>query len=162
MRSDLVKKGSTRAAHRSCFYALGFSEEDLRKPLIAVVNAQSEIIPGHAHLDDQAKMVKYGVLAAGGVPIEVPAIGVCDGIAMGHVGMKYPLVSRELIADSIEAVVNGHAFDGMVLIPNCDKIVPGMLMAALRLNIPDFNAFYLTISRGEHGIHGHRRLLGGD
>ena len=136
MRSDLVKKGSTRAAHRSCFYALGFSEEDLRKPLIAVVNAQSEIIPGHAHLDDQAKMVKYGVLAAGGVPIEVPAIGVCDGIAMGHVGMKYPLVSRELIADSIEAVVNGHAFDGMVLIPNCDKIVPGMLMAALRLNIP--------------------------
>ena len=136
MRSDLVKKGSTRAAHRSCFYALGFSDEDLKKPLIAVVNAQSEIIPGHAHLDDQAKMVKYGVLAAGGVPIEVPAIGVCDGIAMGHVGMKYPLVSRELIADSIEAVVNGHAFDGMVLIPNCDKIVPGMLMAALRLNIP--------------------------
>lgn len=136
MRSDLVKKGSTRAAHRSLFYALGFSDEDLKKPLIAVVNSQTDIIAGHAHLDDQAKMVKYGILAAGGVPIEVPAIGLCDGIAMGHEGMKYPLASRELIADSIEAQINGHAFDGMVLIPNCDKIVPGMLMAALRLNIP--------------------------
>ena len=136
MRSDLVKKGSTRAAHRSLFYALGFSDEDLKKPLIAVVNSQTDIIAGHAHLDDQAKMVKYGILAAGGVPVEVPAIGLCDGIAMGHEGMKYPLASRELIADSIEALINGHAFDGMVLIPNCDKIVPGMLMAALRLNIP--------------------------
>ena len=136
MRSDLVKKGSTRAAHRSLFYALGFSDEDMKKPLIAVVNSQTDIIAGHAHLDDQAKMVKYGILAAGGVPVEVPAIGLCDGIAMGHEGMKYPLASRELIADSIEAQINGHAFDGMVLIPNCDKIVPGMLMAALRLNIP--------------------------
>ena len=136
MRSDLVKKGSTRAAHRSLFYALGFSDEDLKKPLIAVVNAQNEIIAGHAHLDDQAKMVKYGILAAGGVPVEVPAIGICDGIAMGHEGMKYPLASRELIADSVEALINGHAFDGMVMIPNCDKIVPGMLMASLRLNIP--------------------------
>ncbi|MBR5111619.1 MAG: dihydroxy-acid dehydratase [Clostridia bacterium] len=104
--------------------------------MIAVVNSQTDIIAGHAHLDDQAKMVKYGILAAGGVPVEVPAIGLCDGIAMGHEGMKYPLASRELIADSIEAQINGHAFDGMVLIPNCDKIVPGMLMAALRLNIP--------------------------
>lgn len=136
MRSDLVKKGSTRAAHRSLFYALGFSDADLKKPLIAVVNSQNEIIAGHAHLDDQAKMVKYGILAAGGVPVEVPAIGICDGIAMGHEGMKYPLASRELIADSVEALINGHAFDGMVMIPNCDKIVPGMLMAALRLNIP--------------------------
>lgn len=136
MRSNQVKTGSTRAAHRSLFYALGFSEEDLKKPLIAVVNAQSEIIAGHAHLDDQAKMVKYGILAAGGVPVEVPAIGICDGIAMGHEGMKYPLASRELVADSVEALVNGHAFDGMVMIPNCDKIVPGMLMAALRVNIP--------------------------
>ena len=125
MRSDLVKKGSTRAAHRSLFYALGFSDEDFKKPLIAVVNSQTDIIAGHAHLDDQAKMVKYGILAAGGVPVEVPAIGLCDGIAMGHEGMKYPLASRELIADSIEAQINGHAFDGMVLIPNCDKIVPG-------------------------------------
>lgn len=136
MRSSQVKTGSTRAAHRSLFYALGFSEEDLKKPLIAVVNAQSEIIAGHVHLDDQAKMVKYGILAAGGVPVEVPAIGICDGIAMGHEGMKYPLASRELVADSVEALVNGHAFDGMVMIPNCDKIVPGMLMAALRVNIP--------------------------
>lgn len=136
MRSSQVKAGSTRAAHRSLFYALGFSEEDLNKPMIAVVNAQSEIIAGHAHLDDQAKMVKYGILAAGGVPVEVPAIGICDGIAMGHEGMKYPLASRELVADSVEALINGHAFDGMVMIPNCDKIVPGMLMGALRVNIP--------------------------
>jgi dihydroxy-acid dehydratase len=136
MRSSLVKKGSTRAAHRSLFYALGCTDEDLKKPLVAVVNAQSDIIPGHMHLDDIAKGVKYGIIAAGGVPFEVPAIGICDGIAMGHEGMKYPLASRELVADSIEALMNGHAFDGMVLIPNCDKIVPGMLMAAARLNIP--------------------------
>ena len=136
MRSTLVKKGSTRAAHRSLFYALGCTEEDLKKPLVAVVNAQNDIIPGHMHLDEIAKGVKYGIIAAGGVPFEVPAIGICDGIAMGHEGMKYPLASRELIADSIEALMNGHAFDGMVLIPNCDKIVPGMLMAAARLNIP--------------------------
>ncbi len=136
MRSNQVKKGSTRAAHRSLFYALGHRESDLKKPLIAVVNAQNEIIPGHMHLDDIAKAVKFGILAAGGIPVEIPAIGICDGIAMGHNGMKYPLPSRELIADSIEAMVNGHAFDGMVLIPNCDKIVPGMLMGAARLNIP--------------------------
>jgi len=136
MRSSLVKEGSTCAAHRSMFYALGFTEEDLKKPMIAVINAQNEIIPGHKHLDEIAKGVKWGILAAGGVPVELPAIGICDGIAMGHRGMKYPLASRELIADSIEAQINGHAFDGMVLIPNCDKIVPGMMMAALRLNIP--------------------------
>lgn len=136
MRSTEVKKGSTRAAHRSLFYAMGYTEEELKKPLIGVVNAQNEIIPGHMHLDTIAKAVKYGILEAGGTPIEFPAIGICDGIAMGHNGMKYPLASRELIADSIEAVANGHAFDGLVLIPNCDKIVPGMLMAAARLNIP--------------------------
>lgn len=136
MRSTEVKKGSTRAAHRSLFYAMGYTEEELKKPLIGVVNAQNEIIPGHMHLDTIAKAVKYGILEAGGTPIEVPAIGICDGIAMGHNGMKYPLASRELIADSIEAVANGHAFDALVLIPNCDKIVPGMLMAAARLNIP--------------------------
>ena len=136
MRSTEVKKGSTRAAHRSLFYAMGYTEEELKKPLIGVVNAQNEIIPGHMHLDTIAKAVKYGILEAGGTPIEVPAIGICDGIAMGHNGMKYPLASRELIADSIEAVTNGHAFDALVLIPNCDKIVPGMLMAAARLNIP--------------------------
>lgn len=136
MRSTEVKKGSTRAAHRSLFYAMGYTEEELKKPLIGVVNAQNEIIPGHMHLDTIAKAVKYGILEAGGTPIEVPAIGICDGIAMGHNGMKYPLASRELIADSIEAVASGHAFDALVLIPNCDKIVPGMLMAAARLNIP--------------------------
>lgn len=136
MRSIEVKKGSTRAAHRSLFYAMGYTEEELKKPLIGVCCAANEIIPGHMHLDTIAQAVKYGILEAGGTPIEFPAIGICDGIAMGHNGMKYPLASRELVADSIEAVANGHAFDALVLIPNCDKIVPGMLMAAARLNIP--------------------------
>lgn len=136
MRSDTVKKGVTRAAHRSLFHAMGYGPEDLEKPLIGVVNAFNEIIPGHMHLRSIAEAVKLGVSAAGGTPIEFPAIGVCDGIAMGHAGMKFSLASRELIADSIEAVATGHAFDGLVLIPNCDKIVPGMLMAAARLNIP--------------------------
>ena len=136
MRSDIVKKGSTRAAHRSLFYAMGYTKEDLEKPLIGVVNAFNECIPGHIHLREVAEAVKLGVAAAGGTPAEFPAIGICDGIAMGHDGMKYPLPSRELIADSIEAMAIGHGFDGLVLIPNCDKIVPGMLMAAARLNIP--------------------------
>lgn len=136
MRSDIAKVGSTRAAHRSLFYAMGYTPDDLKKPMIGVVNAFNEIIPGHFHLRSIADAVKNGVAAAGGMPVEFPAIGICDGIAMGHDGMKYPLASRELVADSIEAVANGHAFDGLVLIPNCDKIVPGMLMAAARLNIP--------------------------
>ena len=136
MKSDAVKKGSTRSAHRSLFYAMGYGPEDLNKPLIGVVNSFNEIIPGHIHLRTIAEAVKLGVAAAGGTPIEFPAIGVCDGIAMGHEGMKYSLASRELIADSIEAVTKAHAFDGLVLIPNCDKVVPGMIMAAARLNIP--------------------------
>jgi len=136
MRSDIAKIGSTRAAHRSLFYAMGYTPDDLKKPMIGVVNAFNEIIPGHFHLRTIADAVKIGVAGAGGMPVEFPAIGICDGIAMGHDGMKYPLASRELVADSIEAVANGHAFDGLVLIPNCDKIVPGMLMAAARLNIP--------------------------
>lgn len=136
MRSDVVKKGSTKSAHRTLFYAMGFSPEDLEKPLIGIVNAFNEIIPGHGHLKDLAQAAKLGVSAGGGTPIEVPAIGVCDGIAMGHKGMKFSLPSRELIADSIEALADAHAFDGLVLIPNCDKIVPGMLIAAARLNIP--------------------------
>ena len=136
MRSDVVKKGITRTAHRTLFHAMGYSDEDLSKPLIGVVDAFNEIIPGHIHLRDIAQAVKLGVSAAGGTPIEFPAIGICDGIAMGHSGMRYPLASRELICDSIEAVANAHAFDGLVLLPNCDKIVPGMLMAAGRLNIP--------------------------
>ncbi len=136
MRSDIVKKGSTKAAHRALFYAMGFTPEDLEKPLIGIVNAFNEIIPGHGHLKDLAQAAKLGVSAAGGTPIEVPAIGVCDGIAMGHKGMNFSLPSRELIADSIEAITQAHALDGLVLIPNCDKIVPGMLMAAARINIP--------------------------
>ena len=136
MRSDIVKKGSTKAAHRALFYAMGFTPEDLEKPLIGIVNAFNEIIPGHGHLKDLAQAAKLGVSAAGGTPIEVPAIGVCDGIAMGHKGMNFSLPTRELIADSIEAMAQAHALDGLVLIPNCDKIVPGMLMAAARLNIP--------------------------
>lgn len=136
MRSDIVKKGSTKAAHRALFYAMGFTPEDLEKPLIGIVNAFNEIIPGHGHLKDLAQAAKLGVSTAGGTPIEVPAIGVCDGIAMGHKGMNFSLPSRELIADSIEAIAQAHALDGLVLIPNCDKIVPGMLMAAARINIP--------------------------
>jgi len=136
LRSDIVKKGSTKAAHRSLFYAMGFTPEDLEKPLIGIVNSFNEIIPGHGHLKDLAQAAKLGVSAAGGTPIEVPAIGICDGIAMGHLGMKFSLPSRELIADSIEAVAQAHALDGLVLITNCDKIIPGMLMAAARLNIP--------------------------
>ena len=135
MRSDIVKKGSTRTAHRTLFHAMGYSNEDLSKPLIGVVNSFNEIIPGHIHLREIAQAVKLGVAAAGGTPIEFPAIGVCDGIAMGHDGMKFSLSSRELICDSIEAVATAHAFDGLVLIPNCDKIVPA-IMAAGRLNIP--------------------------
>ncbi len=136
MISDRVKKGPDKTPHRSLFKAMGYTDEELARPLIGVVNAQNEIIPGHVHLDNIAKAVKAGILAAGGTPIEVPAIGVCDGIAMGHIGMHYSLPTRELIADSVECQAMAHGFDGLVLIPNCDKIVPGMLMAAARLNIP--------------------------
>ena len=136
MRSDVVKKGPTRCAHRSLFYALGFGPEDIKKPLIGICNSFNEVIPGHVHLRTIADAAKLGVAAAGGTPMEFPAIGVCDGIAMGHTGMKFSLASRELIADSIEAVATASGFDGLVLIPNCDKVVPGMLMAAARLNIP--------------------------
>ena len=136
MRSDNVKKGIERAPNRSLFYAMGYTKEELERPLVGVVSAKSEIVPGHMHLDKIAEAVKAGVRMAGGTPIEVPAIGICDGIAMGHVGMKYSLPSRELIADSVESMAMAHAFDGLVLIPNCDKIVPGMIMAAVRMNIP--------------------------
>ena len=136
MRSDIVKKGATRCAHRSLFHANGYGPEDLQKPLIGICNSFNEIIPGHIHLREIAEAAKLGVAAAGGTPFEFPAIGVCDGIAMGHTGMKYSLASRELIADSIEAVAMASGFDGLVLIPNCDKVVPGMLMTAARLNIP--------------------------
>lgn len=136
MISDKVTKGAERAPHRSLFYAAGFTEEELHRPLIGVVSAYSEIIPGHMHLDKVAEAVKAGVYSAGGTPVVVPSIGVCDGIVMGHEGMRYSLPSRELIADSVETLAASHCFDGLVLVPNCDKIVPGMVMAALRLNIP--------------------------
>ena len=134
--SDRVKTGPEKAPHRSLWKALGLTDEELSRPLIGVVCAQSECVPGHNHLKNIAQAVKDGVRLAGGVPVEFPAIGVCDGIAMGHIGMKYSLASRELIADSCESMAQAHGFDGMVFIPNCDKIVPGMLMAARRLNLP--------------------------
>jgi len=136
MNSDKIKSGPIGASVRTLFYGMGYTREEIDRPLIGIVNSQNEIVPGHMHLDRIAEAAKKGVLLAGGTPAEFPSIGICDGIAMGHDGMKYPLASRELIADSIEAMAKGHAFDGLVLIPNCDKIVPGMLMAAARLNIP--------------------------
>ncbi len=136
MRSDVVKKGFERAPHRSLLYASGLSPEDLEKPLIGVVNSYNEIVPGHIHLDKIGEAVKAGVWAAGGTPLSFNVIGVCDGIAMGHLGMRYSLPSRELIADSVETMAIAHGFDGLVFVPNCDKIVPGMLIAAGRLNIP--------------------------
>ncbi|MEA4854513.1 MAG: dihydroxy-acid dehydratase [Christensenella sp.] len=136
MNSDKIKKGAQRAPHRSLLYALGLTKEEIERPIIAVVCAQSEVIPGHLHLHTVAQAVKDGIRMAGGTPIEVPAIGVCDGIAMNHMGMHYSLPSRELIADSVETLLMAHAFDGAVLVPNCDKIVPGMLMGAARVNIP--------------------------
>ena len=136
MRSDVVKKGIPAAPNRSLLYALGYTKEELERPLIGVVCSYNEIVPGHMNLDKIAEAVKAGVRAAGGTPVEVPAIAVCDGIAMGHVGMKYSLVTRDLIADSTEAMALAHQFDGLVMIPNCDKNVPGLLMAAARVNIP--------------------------
>ena len=136
MISDRVKKGMEKAPHRALFKAMGYTDEELKRPLIGVVNSQNEVIPGHIHLDTIVRAVKDGIRMAGGTPVEFSTIGVCDGIAMNHVGMKYSLASRELIADSIESVAIAHAFDGLVLVPNCDKIVPGMLMACARLNIP--------------------------
>jgi dihydroxy-acid dehydratase len=136
MRSDVVKKGIEKAPHRSLFKAMGYTDEEINRPLIGVVNSKNEIIPGHINLDKITEAVKAGIRMAGGTPVEFGAIGVCDGIAMGHIGMKYSLATRELIADSCEAMGMAHSFDGMVFIPNCDKIVPGMLMAAARINVP--------------------------
>lgn len=136
MKSDFLKKGVASMPNRSLFKAMGYTDEEIAKPFIGVICAKSEIVPGHMMLDKVAEAVKRGILMAGGTPIEIPAIGVCDGIAMGHQGMKYSLVTRELIADSTECMALAHALDGLVLIPNCDKIVPGMLMGACRLNLP--------------------------
>ena len=136
MNSDQIKLGVERAPNRSLLYALGYTKEELERPLVGIVSSYNEIVPGHMHLDKITEAVKAGVRAAGGTPVMFPAIAVCDGIAMGHIGMKYSLVTRDLIADSTEAMVMAHRFDGLVMIPNCDKNVPGLLMAAARLNIP--------------------------
>ncbi|MBR0204744.1 MAG: dihydroxy-acid dehydratase, partial [Synergistaceae bacterium] len=135
-RSNNIKAGVDRTPNVSLLYALGLTKEEISRPIIGVVNSFSEIVPGHMHLNTITQAVKDGIRAAGGTPIEFPAIAVCDGIAMGHIGMKYSLVSRDLIADSTEAMAMAHQFDGLVMVPNCDKNVPGLLMAAARLNIP--------------------------
>lgn len=155
MRSLQMKQGVEKAPHRSLFKALGLTEEELSRPIIGVVNAQNEVVPGHLHLDQIAEAVKAGIRMAGGTPLEFPAIAVCDGIAMNHTGMKYSLASRELIADSIEIMATAHPFDALVFIPNCDKVVPGMLMAAARLNLPS-----IFISGGPMlpGVHNGKRL----
>ena len=155
MRSDKIKVGPQAAPHRSLLYALGLTDEELKKPLIGIVSSQNDIVPGHMNLDKIVDAVKQGVALAGGVPIVFPAIAVCDGIAMGHEGMKYSLVSRELIADSTEAMAIAHAFDALVMVPNCDKNVPGLLMAAARLNIPT-----ILVSGGamSAGIIGKKKL----
>jgi len=136
MNSDFMKKGMTRAPHRSLLYALGLTKEEMDRPFVGIVNSFNELIPGHIHLHQITEAVKAGVRMAGGTPLEFPSIGVCDGIAMGHAGMKYSLGSRELIADSTEVMATAHALDALVFIPNCDKIIPGMLMAAARLDLP--------------------------
>jgi dihydroxy-acid dehydratase len=136
MRSDLMKKGTEKAPHRSLFKAMGYTQTEIDRPIIGVVNSANEIIPGHIHLDKIAEGVKAGIRMAGGTPVEFSTIGVCDGIAMNHPGMRYSLASREIIADSVEIMAMAHPFDALVMIPNCDKIIPGMMMAALRLNIP--------------------------
>jgi dihydroxy-acid dehydratase len=136
LKSSAVKTGAEKAPHRALFMGMGYIEEEIKRPLIGVVNSQNEVVPGHMHLDQIARAVKDGIRMAGGTPLEFPSIAVCDGISMGHEGMKYSLASRELIADSCEVMAKAHAFDALVFIPNCDKIVPGMLMAAARINLP--------------------------
>ncbi len=155
MRSDKIKKGSQAAPHRSLLYALGLTDEELEKPLIGIVSSKNDIVPGHMNLDKVVDAVKQGVALAGGDPIVFPAIDVCDGIAMGHEGMKYSLVSRELIADSTEAMAIAHAFDALVMVPNCDKNVPGLLMAAARLNIP---TIFVSGGAMSAGVIGKKKL----
>ena len=150
MKSDLAKKGIERAPHRSLFKAIGYTDNEIKKPLIGIANSANAIIPGHINLDKIVEAVKAGVYMAGGTPIEFGVIGVCDGIAMNHEGMKYSLASRELIADSIEVMATAHAFDAMVMVTNCDKIVPGMLMAAVRLNLPTIVISGGPMLAGEH------------
>ena len=136
MRSDAVTKGVSQAPHRSLFNALGYTKEEMERPLVGIVSSHNEIVPGHMNLYKIVAAVKQGVAMAGGTPVVFPAIAVCDGIAMGHIGMKYSLVTRDLIADSTEAMAMAHQFDALVMVPNCDKNVPGLLMAAARINVP--------------------------
>ena len=150
MKSDAAKKGVERAPHRALFKAIGYTDEEIKRPLIGIANAVNTAIPGHVHLDTLARAVKAGIYMAGGTPVEFGTIGVCDGIAMNHTGMKYSLASRELIADSIEVMATGHALDALVMIPNCDKIVPGMLMAAARLDLPTIFISGGPMLAGEH------------
>ena len=157
MRSDNVTKGVQQAPHRSLMNALGMTEEEKNRPLIGIVNSYNEIVPGHMNLDKITEAVKLGVAMAGGTPVVFPAIAVCDGIAMGHVGMKYSLVTRDLICDSTECMAMAHQFDGLVCIPNCDKNVPGLLMAAARLNIPTIFVSGGPMLAGH--LHGRKRSL---
>ncbi|RKD32678.1 dihydroxy-acid dehydratase [Lacrimispora algidixylanolytica] len=157
MKSDSVKKGMQQAPHRSLFHALGMTEEEMEKPLIGIVSSYNEIVPGHMNLDKITNAVKMGVAMAGGNPVMVPAIAVCDGIAMGHIGMKYSLATRDLVADSTECLATAHAFDALVMIPNCDKNVPGLLMAAARVNVPTVFVSGGPMLAGR--VHGHRTSL---
>lgn len=157
MKSDSVKKGMQQAPHRSLFHALGMTEEEMEKPLIGIVSSYNEIVPGHMNLDKITNAVKMGVAMAGGNPVMVPAIAVCDGIAMGHIGMKYSLATRDLVADSTECLAIAHAFDALVMIPNCDKNVPGLLMAAARVNVPTVFVSGGPMLAGR--VHGHRTSL---
>ncbi|SET57540.1 dihydroxy-acid dehydratase [Lacrimispora sphenoides] len=157
MKSDSVKKGMQQAPHRSLFHALGMTEEEMDRPLIGIVSSYNEIVPGHMNLDKIVDAVKMGVAMAGGTPVMVPAIAVCDGIAMGHIGMKYSLVTRDLVADSTECLARAHAFDALVMVPNCDKNVPGLLMAAARINIPTVFVSGGPMLAGR--VHGHKTSL---
>ncbi len=150
MNSDTVKKGFQRAPHRALMHATGLSEADIKKPLIGIANSFCEVVPGHVHLNKVAQVVKQAVRDAGGTPFEFNTIAVCDGIAMGHTGMKYSLSSREIVADSVETMVRAHCFDGLICIPNCDKIVPGMLMGSVRVNVPDDFRFRRTYGRWQN------------
>lgn len=157
MRSDAVTKGVQQAPHRSLFHALGYTKEELERPLVGIVSSHNEIVPGHMNLDKIVEAVKMGVAMAGGTPVVFPAIAVCDGIAMGHVGMKYSLVTRDLIADSTECMAMAHQFDALVMVPNCDKNVPGLLMAAARINIPTIFVSGGPMLAGH--VHGQKRSL---
>lgn len=157
MKSDNVKSGMQQAPHRSLFNALGFTEEEMKKPMVGIVSSYNEIVPGHMNLDKIVNAVKLGVAEAGGVPVVFPAIAVCDGIAMGHIGMKYSLVTRDLIADSTECMALAHQFDALVMVPNCDKNVPGLLMAAARINVPTVFVSGGPMLAGH--VHGKKRSL---